>query len=127
MTSFCALLYLLKNKLLLYSDESLCSRNITPEMEKSKLLNFRYYAVNRMHILMKTKKLSDDRYRVTFHQMKNSSFSYCMDLIMLNDTNIAKAILSNCLNVYINCLFIRNQKLIIFIFIQHNCTTMSIQ
>jgi hypothetical protein len=32
------------------------------------------------------------RYRVKFHQIRNSSFSYCMDLIMLNDTNIAKAI-----------------------------------
>jgi hypothetical protein len=29
----------------------------------------------------------------TFHQMKNSSFSYCMELTILNDTNIAKAIL----------------------------------
>ena len=29
----------------------------------------------------------DEPHRVTFLQMKNSSFSYCMDLIMLNDTN----------------------------------------
>ena len=42
-------------------------------------------------------------HHVIFHQTKNSSFSYCIDLIMLNDTNIAKAILSNCLNVYIKC------------------------
>jgi hypothetical protein len=32
-------------------------------------------------------------HHVTFHQMKNSSFSYCMELTILNDANIAKAIL----------------------------------
>ena len=36
---------------------------------------------------------ANGRYPVTFHQVKNSIF---------NDANIAKAILSNCLNAFIN-------------------------
>jgi hypothetical protein len=39
------------------------------------------------------RKLGSGRHRVTFHQIKNSSFSYWMDQILLNATNITKVIL----------------------------------
>ena len=45
-------------------------------------------------IELKILKTTEDKpHRVKFLQIKNSSFSYCMELIILNDTNIAKAIL----------------------------------
>ena len=45
-------------------------------------------------------------HHVTFHQIKNSSFSYCIDLITLNDTNIAKDSDSNYLNYLIKVLYV---------------------
>ncbi len=45
-------------------------------------------------IELKILKTTEDKpHRVKFLQIKNSSFIYCMELIILNDTNIDKAIL----------------------------------
>jgi hypothetical protein len=49
--------------------------------------------MNEEKIIYSLKMSRTEIHHVTFHQTKNSSFSYCMELTILNDTNIAKAIL----------------------------------